>query len=147
VTPATVNAARFILTVATLFAPGACKRPAHDAPHTHSRAATDYPRAADRFILLVRKQLTDPDPVRIEQEMMCEGERMSRALGARQAAARISSALDTAYPYHEDTIALQRVANALAGRALGTGDHVCDSLIAAADRIDPIVPVRQAAPP
>jgi len=79
--------------------------------------------------------------------MMCEGERMSRALGARQAAARISSALDTAYPYHDDTIALQRIANALAGHALGTGDHVCDSLIAAADRTDPIVPVRQPARP
>ena len=146
-TPVTVNAGRFILIVATLFAPGACKRPAHDALHTQSRATTEYPRAADRFILLVRKQLDDSDPVRVEQEMMCEGERMSRALGARQAAARISGALDTAYPYHEDTIALQRIAKALAGRVLGTGDHVCDSLIAAADRIDPIVPVRQPAPP
>jgi hypothetical protein len=94
-------------------------------------------------MLLVRKQLSDPDPARVEQEMMCEGERMSRALGAAEAAARVSDALDTAYPQHDDTVALQRVARALAGRTIGTGDHVCDSLIAAADRTDPIVPVRQ----
>ena len=29
---------------------------------------------------------------------------------------------------------------------LGTGGHVCDSIIAAADSVDPIVPVRQRAP-
>lgn len=96
---------------------------------------------------LVRKQLSDADPVRTEQEMMCEGERMSRALGATEAAARISGALDTAYRTHDDSLALERVSRALAGRVLGTGDHVCDSLIAAADRTDPIVPVSRPEPP
>lgn len=94
-------------------------------------------------MLLVRKQLLDPDPVWVEQEMMCESERMSRALGTSEAAARVSDALDTAYLHHEDSVALRRVAQALGGLTLGTGDHVCDSLIAAADRTDPIVPVRQ----
>lgn len=94
-------------------------------------------------MILVRKQLSDRDPARVEQELMCEGERISRVLGAPEAAARISSALDTAYLHHEDTVALRRVAQALGGLTLGTGDHVCDSLIAAADRTDPIVPVRQ----
>jgi hypothetical protein len=102
-----------------------------------------YPHAADRFMLLVRKQLSDPDPARVEQEMMCEGDRMSRALGEAEAEARIRAALDTAYLHHSDSVALRRVSSALAGRVLGTGDHVCDSLIAAADRTDPIVPVRQ----
>lgn len=137
-----VSAPRLILIVASLSASGACERPAH-APPGRSRSVAQYPHAADRFMLLVRKQLADPDPVQVEQEMMCEGERMSRALGAAEAAGRISGALDTAYLHHDDTVALQRVARELAGRALGTGGHVCDSLIAAADSVEPIVPVRQ----
>lgn len=136
-----VHSGRLVLAVATLCASGACKRPAHDAPRTPS-SVTAYPRAADRFMLLVRKQLSDADPARVEQEMMCEGERMSRALGAAEAATRIGDALDTAYVSRADTFALRRVADSLAGRTFGTGDHVCDSLIARADSVDPIVPVR-----
>lgn len=138
-----VRTFRLTLMVASLYASGACRRPAHDALRPRPQSVAQYPRAADRFMLLVRKQLSDPNPVWVEQEMMCESERISRALGASEAAARVSDALDTAYTHHEDTLSLQRVARALAGRTLGTGDHVCDSLIAAADRTDPIVPVRQ----
>lgn len=72
---------------------------------------------------------------------------MSRVLGPAEAAARVRGALDTAYLHHDDTLALQRIGRALAGRVIGTGNHVCDSLIAAADRTDPIVPVRQPARP
>ena len=143
----TVRTSRLILILTSLSTSGACKRPAHEAARVAPHSVAEYPRAADRFTLLVRKQLSDPDPVRVEQETMCEGERMSRVLGASEAAARISDALDTAYLHHDDTVALRRVARALAGRTLGTGDHVCDSLIAAADRTDPIVPVRQPARP
>lgn len=124
-------------------ASGACQRPAHDAARARARSLEQYPRAADRFILLVRKQLWDPDPVSVEQQMMCESERMSRALGAAEAEVRILTALDTAYLHHDDSVALERVGRALAGHVLGTGNDVCDSLIAAADRTDPIVPVRQ----
>ena len=134
---------RAILIAASLYASGACSRPAHDAARQRPQSVAEYPHAADRFMLLVRKQLLDPDPVWVEQEMMCESERMSRALGTSEAAARVSDALDTAYLHHEDSVALRRVAQALGGLTLGTGDHVCDSLIAAADRTDPIVPVRQ----
>ena len=140
--PAILRTLRVTLIAASLYASGACKRPAHDPPIVQESVA-QYPRAADRFMLLVHKQLSDSDPVRVEQEMMCEGERMSRALGPGEAAARIRGALDTAYLHHDDSLALPRVARALAGHALSTGNHVCDSLIAAADRTDPIVPVRQ----
>jgi len=106
-----------------------------------------YPRAADRFILLVRKQLTAADPAEVEQQILCEAERVSRALGDAETSIRLRSALDTAYARRSDSLLFERVGRSLAGRVLGTGDHVCDSLIAAADRIDPIVPVRQTAPP
>jgi len=126
-----------------LFASGACKRPAHKTEHTLPHSVAHYPHAADRFILLVRKQLTAPDPAEVEQEIMCEGERVSRVLGDAEKSIRLRSALDTAYSRRVDSLAFQRVGRALEGRVLGTGDHVCDSLIAAADRTDPIVPVRQ----
>jgi len=95
---------------------------------------------------LVRKQLSARDPVAAEQEILCETERMSHALGDAEAFERIRSALDTAYLRQNDSVSLARVARALAGHALGTGEGVCDSLIAAADSVDPIVPVRQRAP-
>lgn len=133
---------RLILILAS-FASGACERPAHDANSPARRSATQYPHAADRFIQLVRKQLTAPNPAAVEQEIMCEGERMSRALGDAETSIRIRSALDTAYPRRSDSLAFQRVGRALEGHVLGTGDHVCDSLIAAADSVEPIVPVRQ----
>lgn len=143
----TTQTARLTVIVASLFASGACKRPARDASHGSPRSGALYPHAADRFMLLARKQLSEADPTLVEQEMMCEGERMSRALGAAEAAVRISGALDTAYRNHNDSVALERVSRALAGRVLGTGGHVCDSLIAAADRTDPIVPVSRPDPP
>lgn len=130
----------------SLSAPGACTGPAHDTRPTPGSVAR-YPHAADRFVRLVRAQLTAPDAVAAEQAIMCEGERMSRALGDAEAFERIRSALDTAYGGASDSAALRRVSRALAGHALGTGNHVCDSLIAAADRAGPIVPVRRAFTP
>jgi len=94
----------------------------------------------------VRQQLAAEDPLQAEQQILCEGERMSRTLGDREAAERIRSALDTAYRRKKDSVALPGISRALAGHALGTEGHVCDSLIAAADSVDPIVPVRQRTP-
>jgi hypothetical protein len=142
-----VQAFRILLILVPLLASGACQRPAHDAARASPQSLEQYPHAVDRFMQLVRKQLSDSDPVSVEQQMMCESERVSRALGAAEAEARILTALDTAYMHRDDSVALQRIGRAMAGRVLGTGDHVCDSLIAAADRTDPIVPVRQPARP
>lgn len=128
-------------------ASGACTGPARDAAHPLPHSVERYPRAADRFLILVREQLSAPDPVHVEQEIMCEGERMSRALGEAETSVRIRSALDTAYLRHSDSVAFQRVGRALEGHMLGTSDGVCDALIAAADSVDPIVPVRRPAPP
>ena len=128
--------------IASSGAPGACTGPARD-PGPPPPSVTHYPRAADRFMMLIRRQLTDADPVQTEQEINCEGERMVRALGPGEAAARIRSALDTAYPHHRDSVALVRVGRMLGGLSFGADPDVCDSLIAAADRVDPIVPVTQ----
>ena len=124
------------------FAPGACERPAHDVKRQVPHSLALYPHATDQFVVLVRKQLTAADPAAVEQEIMCEGERLSRVLGDAETSIRLRSALDTAYPRHIDSLSFQRVERSLAGRVLGTGDHVCDSLIARADSVDPIVPVR-----
>ncbi|HEY7896625.1 MAG TPA: hypothetical protein VIC24_17100 [Gemmatimonadaceae bacterium] len=82
--------------------------------------------------------------MRTEQEAICETERMALALGYEEAGLRIHSALDTAYLTARDSVAFGRVERMLGGQSLGTGDHVCDSLIAAADREDPIVPIDSA---
>jgi len=91
-----IQAVRVLLLLMPLFAPGACKRPARDASRTNPRSVEQYPHAVDRFMRLVRKQLSDSDPVSVEQQMMCESERVSRALGAAEAEVRIRTALDTA---------------------------------------------------
>lgn len=121
---------------------GSARKPAEAVPHSVAR----YPHAADRLIRLVRRQLSDADPVRTEQEAICETERMALALGYEEAGVRIRTALDTAYLTARDSLAFGRVERLLGGQTLGTGDHVCDSVIAAADREDPIVPVDSAKP-
>lgn len=123
-----------------------CTRSAHDVTHEDPRSVAKFPRAADRFIRLVRRQLTDVDPARTEQEVVCETDRMGIALGYKEAALRVRTALDTAYLTARDSIALGRVQRLLGGQAFGDGDHVCDSLIAAADREDPIIPIDSAKP-
>lgn len=133
---------RLILVLASV-ASGACERPAHDVERHVPSSVAQYPYAADRFVQLVRKQLTARNPAEVEQEIMCEGERISRALGDAETSLRIRSALDTAYGRRSDSLSFQQVGKALEGHVLGTGGHVCDSLIAAADSVDPIVPVRQ----
>jgi|SRR5579872_2279307 len=142
-----IEGARKLTMVIALVAPGACQRPAHNSRSPVPSSVAQYPHAADRFILLVRQQLTAPDPAEVEQQILCEAERVSHTLGEAETSIRLRSALDTAYARRSDSLLFERVSRSLAGRVLGTGDHVCDSLIAAADRIDPIVPVRQPAPP
>lgn len=135
-----------ILVLAGTVASGACKRPAHSAAQQPPQSVKKYPHAADRFVRLMRRQLSDVDPVRTEQEAVCETERMALALGDKEAARRVRTALDTTYTTARDSLAFGRVDRALAGHSFGTGDHVCDSLIAAADREEPIVPVGTAVP-
>jgi hypothetical protein len=124
---------------------GACKHPLPKAAQA-SWSVARYPRAADRLIGLVRRQLSDANPVRTEQEVICETERLAAALGYEEASARVRGALDTAYRDRRDSLALERVGRMLGGQALGTGDGVCDSLNAAANREDHIVSPRTAVP-
>ncbi|HKV52982.1 MAG TPA: hypothetical protein VJO52_17425 [Gemmatimonadaceae bacterium] len=127
-------------------ASGACYRPAPDARQETPASVARYPHAADRFARLMRRQLSDVDPVLTEQQIICEGERIAITLGDAEASLRIRTALDTAYRTARDSSAFARVERLLGGHSFGTGDHVCDSLIAAADREDPIVPIDSAKP-
>jgi len=127
-------------------APGACNRPARRRAVPAPQSVAQYPRAADRLIRLVRRQLSDENPARTEQEVVCETERMAATLGYKEAALRVRTALDTAYLTARDSTALGRVERLLGGRSFGDGNHVCDSLIAAANREEPIVPEKQAKP-
>lgn len=143
------RAIRFLLVAGSVvsgLASDACKDSRREAVRAPSRSVAQYPHAADRLIRLVRRQLSDVDPVRTEQEAICETDRMALALGYDEASARIRTALDTAYRTARDSFALGRVERILGGHSLGDGDHVCDSLIAAADREEPIVPGRTAVP-
>ncbi|HXE61406.1 MAG TPA: hypothetical protein VN607_11905 [Gemmatimonadaceae bacterium] len=135
-----------VLGIACCLAPGACKRPAHNGGQPAPHSVAQYPHAIDRFIGLVRRQLSDVDPLQTEQELTCESERIARSLGGAEALARIRTALDTAYPRRSDTVALGMLEQHLAGHSFGAGNHVCDSLIAAANREEPIVPEGQLKP-
>lgn len=131
---------------------------AHTACYDHSRivprepaasAATD-PHATDRFARLVHRQLTDPDPVAIEQELLCESVRLEHTLGGREAELRIREVYDTAYRTAADSAALARVQAALAGHDLGTGGTSCaasDSAAAMREEIRRTTPSRTSIPP
>jgi hypothetical protein len=105
-----------------------------------------YPHAADRYTLLVRSQLTAVDPALIEQQVVCEGIRLEKALGGDEALLRIRSALDTAYRTRADSDALQRLSDKLAGQEFGSDGTACDSMIAAWDSASPIRPEHTGAP-
>ncbi len=106
------RAIRFLLVAGSVvsgLASDACKDSRREAVRAPSRSVAQYPHAADRLIRLVRRQLSDVDPVRTEQEAICETDRMALALGYDEASARIRTALDTAYRTARDSFALGRV--------------------------------------
>ncbi|HVA57077.1 MAG: hypothetical protein WBQ26_02910 [Gemmatimonadaceae bacterium] len=100
-----------------------------------------FPHAADRYARLLRQQLTDSNPLDLEQQLTCETVRMERALGSREAVLRIEGVHDSIYAKPEAQAQRQRIRAARAGHSFEFGGPLCDSLNAIADREDPIVKV------
>lgn len=126
-----------------MLALGAACGPRAQPPRRDSaaaRAARLYPHATDRLDRLLRRQLTDPDPLSVQQMISCEEIRVAKVLGEDEGVRRIDIVLKTADTSEADFAARQRVQRALVGHATSYGGRACDSLNAIADREDPLVP-------
>jgi hypothetical protein len=114
----------------------ACGEPLPKGP---ARTLTTYPDAADRYARLKRRQLSDSNPVAIQEQVMCEIARMGRALGPDEVQLRIAGVEDSLYRTPADRAARARVDAIVSGRSYEVSGPLCDSLNAIADREDPIV--------
>ena len=125
-------------TALLLFSLGGCREHKPSREKGTPSSVARYPHAADRFTTLVRRQLSARDPVRAEQEVLCETDRMARALGEREALLRVQTALDTVYRTRADSNAVPGLDRQLGGRVFTAGGAACDSMIAAWDSVAPI---------
>jgi len=126
----------FLLGVLALLA--ACAEPPPKGP---SRTLATYPHAADRYARLLRRQLTAPHPIDVQQEITCEMGRLADSLGGDEMQLRIAGVQDSIYRTPAARAARARVEKLIWGRSYEVNGPLCDSLNAIADREDPIVRV------
>ena len=106
-----------------------------------------YPHATDRLTRLLARQLTDSDPLGVQQLVICEEARLADALGTDEAMLRARRVHDSVYASPAGKAAWQRIRSALSGHSVEFMGPLCDSLNVIADREDPIVKVDTAKPP
>ncbi len=127
-----------LITLTAGVALAACSEPLPKGP---AKSVKSYPNAADRYARLLRRQLSDSDPVDLQQELSCEQWRLSQALGVDDALLRVAAVRDTVLAAPDARAAHARVQRMVAGRSYEVGGALCDSLNVIADREDPIVKV------
>ncbi len=116
----------------------ACGEPRPKGP---SHTLTTYPHAADRYARLLRRQLSDSNPIALQQQLSCEAARLIDSLGPDEMQLRVAGVEDSVYRTPAARAARTRVDQVISGRSYEVGGPVCDSLNAIADREDPIVKV------
>lgn len=109
-------------------------------PKGPAKTLKSYPHAADRYARLLRRQLMDPDPVEVEQELSCEQVRMIGALGGDEATLRVVRVEDSVWATAAGRAARPRVLRMVSGQSYQVSGPLCDSLNTIANREDPIVP-------
>ena len=72
-----MNSYRMIVLAVCCSAFVACAEPLPKGP---AKTLKTYPHAADRYARLLRRQLMDPDPEEVQQELACEDWRLSRVV-------------------------------------------------------------------
>ena len=120
----------------------ACSEPPPQGP---PRTLATYPHAADRYARLLQRQLTDSNPIEVQQELSCEAGRLVDVLGGDEMRLRITGVEDSVYRTPAARAARARVEEIVSGRSYEVGGALCDSLNAIADREDPIVKVAPSA--
>lgn len=76
----------------------------------------EVPDGGDSLAKLLRRQLTDPDPVRIQHAIQCEHERLGQLLGPEKSFLVSRRVADTVYTWR-DRPAIRRVDSALGGHS------------------------------
>ncbi len=139
-----MNSYRMVVLAVCCSAFVACAEPLPKGP---AKTLKTYPHAADRYARLLRRQLMDPDPEEVQQELACEDWRLSRVLGVDESTLRVVGVRDTVLATVSARAAHVRVQRMVAGRSYEMGGALCDSLNAIADREDLIVKVDTTKPP
>ncbi len=135
---------RAVAVLAFLAEFSACDPASSRTPATSLRT---YPHALDRYARILRGQLVDPEPVKVEQELACEGSRISDLLGVDEATRRMKGVRDSVLANPRDRAAHERVLRLLSDQVIQYSGPLCDSLNAIADREDPIVRIDTALAP
>jgi hypothetical protein len=106
------------------------------APPRADSTVTKGPQPNDSLVKLIRKQLTDPDPRRVELEILCEGDRLYALYGDTAGTRRFRDAWARAYT-DQDIAARRRAERALVGHDYRVSQRICDSLSRAAKGLSP----------
>ena len=113
-----MNSYRMIVLAVCCSAFVACAEPLPQGP---AKTLKTYPHAADRYARLLRRQLIDPDPVEVQQELACEDWRLSRVLGVDESTLRVVGVRDTVLATVSARAAHVRVQRMVAGRSYEMG--------------------------
>jgi hypothetical protein len=104
-----------------------------------SLTAKSQPRAADRYARLQAELLTTSEPLRVQQEMSCEGARIVRAFGYNEGRLRLQGVEDSILRDSKARERQRAVSQVLAGNSFSVSGPTCDSLDAAAAREVPLL--------
>jgi len=106
-----------------------------------STTVSDQPHATDRYARLLRRQLTDSDPLAVEREITCEVGRIAAAFGGDEAKRRLRPVDDSIVRSAHDRHRYYEIDSMRAFRSFEIGGPLCDSLNAIADREVPVKPI------
>jgi hypothetical protein len=104
-----------------------------------STTVSDQPHATDRYARLLRRQLTDSDPMMVHRAISCEVGRIAAIFGGAETKRRLKPVRDSIVrsnrrrDYQIDSI--------LASHTFEVSGPLCDSLNAIADREVPLKPI------
>jgi hypothetical protein len=117
-----------------------------NTPRPQPTTLATQPHAADYYSKLLQQQLIDPDPVAIQQKLVCEAGRLSAALGPTEAALRMRGVGDSVVQTPAEQGNQKRVADRVGLFQYQMSGPVCDSLNAIAAREVPLPAGPAAAP-
>ena len=104
-----------------------------------STTVSNQPHAADRYARLLRRQLTDGDPMAVHREISCEVGRIAAMFGGDETKRRLTPVRDSIV--RSDRRRDYQIDSILAGHTFEVSGPLCDSLNAIANREAPLKPI------
>ncbi len=109
-------------------------------PREQPTTVESQPHAADYYSQVLQRQLTEPDPVISQQQLVCEVGRMTKALGGKETALRVRGVTDSVVQTAGELANARRVAAKASTYEFEIAGPICDSLNVIAARIAPMTP-------